>query len=86
MTPEEMAKLFRLSSLELERIQAYMKKAEESDLRYCEDHDREYYDFEFQGQCPVCHEETLWWKYEHHGDEKARQVLKKSGRLNEEED
>jgi hypothetical protein len=83
MNLEEMVKRLGITSTE---TQSYMEKAEQSDLRYCEDHDREYYDFEFQGQCPVCHEETLWRKYEHHGDEGARQVLKKSGRLNEEEE
>jgi hypothetical protein len=78
----EMAKLLRLSHLEIERIQSYIEKVEKSEVRFCEDHDREYYDFEFQGQCPVCYEETLWWKNEHHSDEEAHQVLEKSGRVN----
>ncbi|MGC2574262.1 MAG: hypothetical protein WA364_22330 [Candidatus Nitrosopolaris sp.] len=82
MTPEEIAKLFRLSSLERERIQTYMEKAEQSEIRYCPEHDREYFDFEFEGMCPIDYEEKLWWRYEQYGDEQARQVLKKSGRLN----
>jgi hypothetical protein len=83
MNLAEMAKLLHLSRVEIKRIQSYMDAAENSEIRYCEDHDREYYDFEFQGQCPVCHEETLWWKYEHHGDEGARQILEDNGRLTE---
>jgi len=49
-----------------------------------EDHDREYFDFEFEGICPIDYEEKLWWRYEHYGDEQARQILEESGRLNEE--
>jgi hypothetical protein len=81
----EMAKRLNLSSFELNRIQSYLEKAENAEVKYCEDHDREYYDFEFQGQCPICFEERLWWKYEH-GDEQARQILEKSGRLEKEKE
>jgi hypothetical protein len=81
MNLAEMAKLLNLSSAEIERMRAYMEKAENAEVKYCKDHDREYYDFEFQGQCPICFEERLWSRYEH-GDEQAGEVLKKNGRLN----
>jgi hypothetical protein len=82
MNLAEMAKLLNLSSFELKRIQSYLEKAENTEVKYCEDHDREYFDFEFQGLCPVCYEEQLWSRFEH-GDEQAGEVLKKSGRFNE---
>jgi hypothetical protein len=81
MNLKEMPKLLKLSRAEIERMQSYMEKAEQSEIRYCPEHDREYFDFEFEGMCPVCYEDALWWKYEH-GDEQAGEVLKKSGRLN----
>jgi hypothetical protein len=58
----EMAILLKLSSFELKRIQSYLEKAENAEVKYCEDHDREYFDFEFQGLCPVCWEEMLWFQ------------------------
>jgi hypothetical protein len=77
---EEMTKRFGLSSVEVERMKSYMEKAEQSEIRYCPEHDREYFDFKFEGMCPMEYEEKLWWDCEH-GDEKARQVLEKSGRF-----
>ena len=70
----------RENQVRVKRIESYIEKAKTAEVLYCEDHDREYYDFEFEGKCPICFEEDLWSKAEH-GDEQARQVLEKSGRL-----
>jgi hypothetical protein len=86
MNLEEMVKRLGITSTEVKSMQDYLEKAENAEVKYCEDHDREYYDFEFQGQCPICFEERLWWKYEHHGDEQARQILEKGGRLEKEKE
>jgi len=80
MNIKEMVRLLRLSDVEQKHIQSYTEKAEQSKIRYCSEHDREYFDFEFEGMCPACYEEKLWSRYEH-GDEQARQILEKSGRL-----
>jgi hypothetical protein len=82
MNIKEMTKLLGLNSTEIKRIESYMEKAEKSEVRYCEVHDREYYDFEFEGMCPIEYEEKLWWDFEH-GNEQAGEILRKTGRFEE---
>jgi hypothetical protein len=77
MNLEEMTKRFGLSSVE--RMKSYMEKAENSETSFCAEHDREFFDFEFEGKCPICFED-LWFKAEH-GDEQAREILERSARL-----
>jgi hypothetical protein len=64
MNLEEMTKRFGLSSVEVKRIQSYMEKAEKSETKYCEDHDREFFDFEYGRKCPSCFQESLEWEIE----------------------
>jgi hypothetical protein len=64
MNIEEMAKRFGLSNIEVEHIQSYMEKAAKAELRYCEDHDREFFDFEYGGKCLSCFQESLEWEIE----------------------
>jgi len=59
MNLEEMVKRFGIPNAEVERIRSYFEKAEQSEVRYCSDHDREYYDWEFEGMCPIDYEEKL---------------------------
>ena len=80
MNLEEMVKRFGIPNAEVERMRSYFEKAQQSEVRYCEDHDREYYDWEFEGMCPIDYEEKLWRDFEH-GDEQARQILERNGRL-----
>jgi hypothetical protein len=51
MNMDEFGKRLGLTSEQIQRIKTYWEKAEESEVKYCEDHSREYYDFEFEGIC-----------------------------------
>jgi hypothetical protein len=84
-TMDEFGKRLGLTSEQIQRIKTYREKAEESEVKYCEDHAREYYDFEFEGMCPICYEDKLWWRLEQ-GDNEAYEILKRSGRLGLEEE
>jgi hypothetical protein len=79
MNIEEMSKRFGLVGTEIEHIKSYMEKAKKAEVVICKDHGLEHYDFE---ECYACVEDKLWWDYEH-GDHKAGDILKKSGRLSE---
>jgi hypothetical protein len=54
MNIEEIKERFRLTSEEANRMQEYMKKAENAEVLYCDPHDREFFDFE---ECPGCKED-----------------------------
>lgn len=80
MNIEEMVEMLHLTKADAKRATEYWHKAEKSELRYCKEHDREFYDFEFEGMCPICYEDKLWWDFEH-GDQEAGDILRRSGRL-----
>jgi hypothetical protein len=56
MNIEEAAQRFNLSDELTERIKEYNKMAENAEVKYCEDHDIEYYDFE---SCYACKEDKM---------------------------
>lgn len=80
MNIEEFSKRLGLTREQTQRVKTYWEKAEKSEVKYCKDHDREFYPFEFENMCPVCYEERLWFKFEH-GDQNAGDILRRSGRL-----
>jgi hypothetical protein len=62
MDNETIRKLFNLTDDEYRRMVEYQKKAEVATVLYCEDHEREYFDFE--KQCDECIHEKLEFDYE----------------------
>jgi hypothetical protein len=70
MDNETIRKLFNLTDDEYKRIVDYQKKAEVATVLYCEDHEREYFDFE--KQCDECIREKLEFDYEREEEAKCQ--------------
>jgi hypothetical protein len=62
MDNETIRRLFHLSDQEYAQFVDYQKKAEVATVLYCEDHEREYFDFE--GKCDECIREKLEFDWE----------------------
>lgn len=69
-------KRFELSDEEVKRIEAYMKKAETAELKYCSEHDYEWYQFE--AGCPACLKEESCFKKEE--EERISEEIARQGR------
>jgi hypothetical protein len=62
LEPRRDATTFQPNRRTVKGISEYWEKAQTAKLKYCQDHDREYYDFE--GDCPICQEEESYAKIE----------------------
>jgi hypothetical protein len=62
MDSETIKHLFHLTEMEYAQFLDYQQKAEVATVLYCEDHEREYFDFE--KQCDECIREKLEFDYE----------------------
>jgi|GEM_PF-5304769 len=57
MNIEQIKERFRLTPEEANRMEEFLKKAANAQVLFCQNHDREFFDFE--GECPVCIAEKL---------------------------
>jgi hypothetical protein len=73
MNLEEIKERFRSTPAEANRMEEFLKKAENAQVLYCSDHDREWFDFE--GGCPGCLGEKLDFEQsmKHHKDNGSKQ-------------
>jgi hypothetical protein len=62
MDNEKIRELFKLTDDEYKRMLEYQRKATNAKILYCQDHEREYFDFE--KQCDECIREKLEFDYE----------------------
>jgi hypothetical protein len=62
MDNESIRRLLHLNDDEFRSMVEYQRKAENAQILYCTDHDREYFDFE--KQCDECIREKLEFHYE----------------------
>ncbi len=63
MNPDRLKERFHLTDAEMQRISDYIKKVETAEIKYCDDHDREWFDFE-GNECPVCEKERVEFEWE----------------------
>jgi hypothetical protein len=69
MDNETIRRLFNLTDGEYRRMVDYQRKAEVATVLYCEDHEREYFDFE--EQCDECIREKLEFDCEREEDARS---------------